>query len=32
VVRPYCLIDQPHDFVRDIRAMQDCGVPPYIQI
>lgn len=32
VVRPYTLIDRGHDFVRDVRVMQDCGVPPYIQI
>jgi len=32
VVRPYTLIDGGHDFVRDVRIMQDCGVPPYIQI
>jgi len=32
VVRPYSLIDRVHDFVRDVTVMQDCGVPPYIQI
>lgn len=32
VVRPYSLIDRGHDFVRDVRVMRDCGVPPYIQI
>lgn len=32
VVRPYALIDRSHDFVRDMKVMKGCGVPPYIQI
>lgn len=32
VVRPYCLIDKQHDFVRDTRVMLANDVPPYVQI
>ncbi len=32
VIRPYCLIDGQHDFVRDVKIMLKLNAPPYIQI
>lgn len=32
VVRPKCKVDEDHDFIRDVKLMDDLGVPVYLQI
>jgi hypothetical protein len=32
VVRPECLVDEEHDFVRDARSLQEMDIPAYVQV